>query len=167
MCLPSHFSHDRLLATPWTTALQAPLSMGFSRQEYWSGLPSPPPGALPHPGMEPASPASPVAPALAGELFTTGGPREACILVCGYGEHLVGVPLRQRLLGAGHCSGCVCVNMMSSHEISIAMISCVQSHTANKWSHSSSPYRPDSHWGLWVDDTPEKVSVRGREAWDY
>ena len=43
-------------ATPWTVARQAPLSMGFSRQEYWSGLPCPPPGALPNPGIEPRSP---------------------------------------------------------------------------------------------------------------
>ena len=42
-------SRVRLLATPWTVAHQAPLSMGFSRQEYWSGLPSPSPGDLPHP----------------------------------------------------------------------------------------------------------------------
>ena len=42
--------------TPWTVAHQAPPSMGFSRQEYWSGLPCPPPGHLPHPGIEPASP---------------------------------------------------------------------------------------------------------------
>ena len=41
--------------TLWTVALQALLSMGFSRQEYWSGLPSPPPGNLPDPGIEPAS----------------------------------------------------------------------------------------------------------------
>ena len=46
------------LATPWTVAHQAPLSMGFSRQEYWSGLPFPPPGDLPIPGIEPASPTS-------------------------------------------------------------------------------------------------------------
>ena len=43
--------------TPWTVAHQAPLSMGFSRQEYWSGLPCPPPGDLPHPRIEPKSPA--------------------------------------------------------------------------------------------------------------
>ena len=43
--------------TPWTTAQQAPPSMGFSRQEYWNGLPFPPPGDLPYPGMEPRSPA--------------------------------------------------------------------------------------------------------------
>ena len=45
------------LATPWTLACQAPLSMGFSRQEYWSGLPFLSPGDLPHPGTEPGSPA--------------------------------------------------------------------------------------------------------------
>ena len=45
------------LATPWTVACQASLSMGFSRQEYWSGLPFPSPGALPDPGIESRSPA--------------------------------------------------------------------------------------------------------------
>ena len=45
------------LATPWTVALQAPLSIGFSRQEYGSGLPLPSPGDLPDPGIEPMSPA--------------------------------------------------------------------------------------------------------------
>ena len=49
-------SHVRLFATPWTVAYQAPPSMGFSRQEYWSGLPFPPPGDLPNPGIEPGSP---------------------------------------------------------------------------------------------------------------
>ena len=50
-------SRVRLFATPWTVAYQAPLSMGFSRQEYWSGLPFPSPGDLPDPGIEPWSPA--------------------------------------------------------------------------------------------------------------
>jgi len=50
-------SHVRLLVTPWTVAYQASLSMGFSRQEYWSGLPFPSPGDLPDPGIEPRSPA--------------------------------------------------------------------------------------------------------------
>ena len=45
-----------LFATPWTVTYQAPPSMGFSRQEYWRGLPCPPPGDLPHPGIEPTSP---------------------------------------------------------------------------------------------------------------
>ena len=50
-------SRVRLLATPWTVAYQSPPSMGFSRQEYWSGLPFPSPGGLPNPGIEPGSPA--------------------------------------------------------------------------------------------------------------
>ena len=50
-------SRVQLFATPWTVARQAPLSMGFSRQEYWSGLPFPSPGDLPNPGIEPGSPA--------------------------------------------------------------------------------------------------------------
>ena len=58
-------------ATPWTVARQAPRSMGFSRQDYWSGLPCPPPGDLPKPGMEPTSLLSP---ALAGGFFTTSAP---------------------------------------------------------------------------------------------
>ena len=51
------FSHIRLFATPWTVAYQAPLSMKFSRQEYWSGLPYPSPGDLPDPGIKPMFPA--------------------------------------------------------------------------------------------------------------
>ena len=54
----------QLFVTPWTVALQAPLSMGFSRPEYWSGLPCPPPGDLPDPGIKPGSPV------LAGRFFT-------------------------------------------------------------------------------------------------
>ena len=46
----------RHFATAWTVACQAPLSIGFSRQEYWSGLPFPSPGDLPNPGIEPGSP---------------------------------------------------------------------------------------------------------------
>ena len=49
-------SRVRLFATPWTVAHQAPLSMGFSRQEYWNGLPFPSPGDLPGPGIELRSP---------------------------------------------------------------------------------------------------------------
>ena len=60
--------YDPMDCSPWTVARQAPLSMGFSRQEYWSGLPFPSPGELPHPGLEPGSPA------LAGRFFTTEPP---------------------------------------------------------------------------------------------
>ena len=69
LCMPvlSRFSRVWLFATLWTTAYQAPLSMGFSRQEYWSGLPCPPPGDLPDLGIEPASLMSP---ASAGGFWT-------------------------------------------------------------------------------------------------
>ena len=49
------FSHVQFFVTPWTAACQAPLSMGFSRQEYWGGLPFPPPGDVPDPGIKPVS----------------------------------------------------------------------------------------------------------------
>ena len=63
--------------TLWTVAHQAPLSMGFSRQKYWSGLPFPFAGDLPNPGIQPMSPASP---ALA-EFSTTEPPQESPIVV--------------------------------------------------------------------------------------
>ena len=63
-------------ATPWTVARQDPLSTGFSRQEYWSGLPLPPLGDPPDPGIEPTSLKSPE---LAGGLLTTGAAWEALL----------------------------------------------------------------------------------------
>ena len=63
-----HCSVVSLFVTPWTIACQAPLSMEFSRQEYWSGLPIPPPGYLPDLGIKPVSPA------LTGRFFTTEPP---------------------------------------------------------------------------------------------
>ena len=67
----------RFFATPWTVAHQAPLSMGFSQQEYWSGLPFLPPGDLPDLGIKLTSPESP---ALAGRFFTTSATWEVlCI----------------------------------------------------------------------------------------
>ena len=68
VCMLSPFSHVRLFLTLWTVAHQAPLSVGFSRQEYWSGLPCPPPGDLPNPGIKLVSLMSS---ALAGRFFTT------------------------------------------------------------------------------------------------
>ena len=73
-CGLSCVSHVRLSATPLTVAHQSPLSMGFSRQNYWSGLPLPSPGDLPNPGIEPMSLLSP---ALAARLFTTSAIWEA------------------------------------------------------------------------------------------
>ena len=66
--MPSHFSHVRLFATLWTVAYQAPLSTGFSGEEYWRRLPFPPPGDLSDPGTKPKSPA------LAGGFFITMPP---------------------------------------------------------------------------------------------
>ena len=68
MCILSHFSRVQLFATSWTVALQAPVSMGFSRQEYQSVLLCPPPGTHPDTGMEPMllTPSAPV-----GGFFTT------------------------------------------------------------------------------------------------
>ena len=67
VCVCSRFSRIRLCMTPWTVGHQAPLSMGFSRQEYWSVLSCPPPGDLPDPEIKPRSLMSP---ALAGRFFT-------------------------------------------------------------------------------------------------
>ena len=74
VCVLSHFSCVHLFAAFQTVAHQAPLSMEFSRQEYWSGLPCPPPGDLPNPGVKPKSLMSP---ALTDWFFTTGGTWEA------------------------------------------------------------------------------------------
>ena len=70
----SHFRYVQLFVTPWTVVCQAPLPMGFSRQEYWSGLPCPPPRDLPDPGIEPVSLMSP---ALVDRSFTTSATWEA------------------------------------------------------------------------------------------
>ena len=67
----SVMADGRLFATLWAVVHQTPLSMGFSSQQYWSRLPFPPPGHLPDPGIEPASPWSP---ALTGRFFTTEQP---------------------------------------------------------------------------------------------
>ena len=76
-CVLSHFSHVKLFTTLWTVAHQAPLSMGFSRQENWSGLPCPPPGDLPQPGIKHMSPALQVE----SLLLSTGEALEKDILI--------------------------------------------------------------------------------------
>ena len=72
-CVLSRFSHAGLFAIPWPVAHQAPVSMVFSRLEYWRGLPCPPPGYLPHTGMDTKFLTSP---ALGGGFFITTW--EAC-----------------------------------------------------------------------------------------
>ena len=74
----SPFSHVRLFATLWAVARQAPLSKGFSRQEYWRVLPCPLPRDLPDPGIKPMSPA------LAGRFFTTSTTWEATYIYLKY-----------------------------------------------------------------------------------
>ena len=102
------------MAIPWTVAHQAPLSVGFSRQEHWSGWPWPPAGDLPDPGIEPTSLKSP---ALAGEFFTTSITWE--LVLCRGQPPPAGNPLlflaptqqhgltvfQHRLVGCGYHSG--------------------------------------------------------------
>ena len=75
-------SHVQLFATPWTIACQAPLSVGFPRQEYWSGLPFPSPGDLPDPGVEYVSPT------LAGGFYTTESPAEPILFTTSLHLHV-------------------------------------------------------------------------------
>ena len=87
------FSHVRLFATPRTVAHQVPLSMEFSRQEYWDGLPFPIPGDFPHPGIEPISFASPL---LSGRFFTTEANVGPFFLVCyGGGKEFSYIPAEE------------------------------------------------------------------------
>ena len=74
----SYFSHVQLFMTLWARACQAPLSLGFSRREYWSGLPCLPPGGLPGPGTKPVFLKSP---ALAAEFFATSATWEAHLVI--------------------------------------------------------------------------------------
>ena len=103
VCL-SHICSVRLFVNPWTAACQGPLSMGFSRQEYWSGLPCPHPRDLPDPGIKPVSLTSP---ALAGRLFTTSATSEASASRGSMASHWLS-PCQERrgvfLLPVGLCS---------------------------------------------------------------
>ena len=100
-------SHVQLFATPWTVSRQAPLSMVFSRQEYWSGLPFPSPGDLPNPGIKPMSPAlqvrsslsePPVRPSLRQLHLPTSGEKNLCANVGDTGS----IPGLERSPGGGH-----------------------------------------------------------------
>ena len=87
MCACKVFSVVCLFAILWTIAHQAPMSMGFSRQEYWSGLLCPLPGNLPDPGIEPGSPTSP---APSDRFFTTSATwlsTQVQLVICGPREH--------------------------------------------------------------------------------
>ena len=84
VCMLSGFSCVWFFVNLWAVASQTPLSMGFSRQEYWSGLPCSPSGDLPDPGIEPSSLMSP---ALAGRFFTTSATWEAPYDMCSPFNH--------------------------------------------------------------------------------
>ena len=85
MCVLSCFSHVQLCETLWAVAHQAPLSMRFSRKEYWSGLPCPPGGDLPNPGVEPMSPPAPALQVDSSSLTHWGSP---CSNICAYYKHI-------------------------------------------------------------------------------
>ena len=113
--------------TPWTVDYQTPLSVGFSRQEYWSGLPCPPPGDLPNPGIEPTSLMSP---SLAGGFFTASTTWEALIaipkllLVVGRGEtNFIGENVSQSTL----------VAVIKYHRLSGLNNKNVFSHSSRGW----------------------------------
>ena len=92
VCVYSVAQSHPTLVTPWTVAHYAPLSMGFSREEYWSGLPFPSPGTLPDPGMEPVSPA------LADKFCTTEPPVKSIYMYI-YASVSQHKKLHQNLLG--------------------------------------------------------------------
>ena len=96
-----HFSHVRLSAVPWTVvALLVLLSMGFSRQKYWSGLPFPPPWDLPDPGIEPKSPVSPALQADSLPLSHLGSPS-----ICLYKHKLISRRVDKKLITSDYLFG--------------------------------------------------------------
>ena len=133
----SCFSHVQLSVTLWTVDLQAPLSMGFSRQEYWIGFPCPPPGGLPKPGIEPTSL---ISPALIGGFFTTStiGEAQNCCMVkpkCKKGWWIWGsFPGRK----GNQFSKNTYISCCSVHKCDCTMPCCVFSFMGFGWLHSSS-----------------------------
>ena len=97
-------SRVRLFVTPWTVAYQAPPSVGFSRQEYWSGVPFPSPGDLPNPGVKPRSPAL-QADSLLSEppgkphmFYQFSSVTQSCLTLCGPMNHsMTGLPVHHHL----------------------------------------------------------------------
>ena len=88
-------SHVRLFLTPWTVTYQAPLSMGFSRQEYWSGVPLPSPGDLPDPGIKPGSPT------LQADALPSEPPGKPCVSLLPLKKKIMGVKLSSQGCSVG------------------------------------------------------------------
>ena len=109
------------LATPWTAVLQAPLSMGFSRQEYWGGLPFPSPGNLPNPGMGPRSPALQVdSTKLRGKpvggtgFFPCWGLHSLLWCLAGVQDVVSGIPVGWDGVVSAFCRDCLTYDMVQS-----------------------------------------------------
>ena len=123
------FSYVWLFATPWTLAHQAPLSMGFSRQEHWSGLLFPSPEDLPEPEIEPTSLTSP---ALEGTFLTTSATWET--------------PIPQCLLGIGSRTCCRYQNpqMLTSCDLGIGILG------STRWIQPTSDHKQHGIW-VWLN----------------
>ena len=118
-CILSCFSRAQLFVTLWTVAHQAPLSMGFSWQEYWNGLPFPPAGDLPNLGIEPTSL---VSPALTGRLFTISAVWEAFIVTNEVTEHSSSIVRAQR--ASEHCDKLYDFGVCYLTSLSISFLIC-------------------------------------------
>ena len=86
-------SRVQLSLTPWTVAHQAPLSMGFPRQAYWSGLPFPPPRDVPNPGIKPTSPVSPELQEDSSPAEPSGKPQKGRIKETEFKNHFLGLEI--------------------------------------------------------------------------
>ena len=98
VCMLSGFSHVLFFATLWIVAHQAPLSIRFSRQEYWSGLPCPPPEYLPSPGIKPKSSVAPSLQLDSLLLSHWGSPQPSTLTVKSYAELFSKVQKRYTIL---------------------------------------------------------------------
>ena len=160
MCVLSHYSCVRLFATPWTVDPWASLFMGFSRQEYWSGLPCPPPEDLPDPGIEPTSLMSP---ASVGGFFTTSTTWDILIYLCVcmyvYGEGN-GTPLQCSCLenpmdrGPGGLQSMGSLGVRHNWATSLSLFTFM--HWRRKWQHTPVFLPGESQgWGCTESDTTE------------
>ena len=157
----SHFSPVQFLATPWTVARQAPLSIGFSRQKCWSGLPYPLPGDFPNPGIKPMSLTSP---ALEGGFFTTSTtwetPSKKKAIRCLEDSFFI-IQIQH---GRGETGGSRC---RSQHGVGHTSQKLMQTMTRYFWGRAAGcTFLPGSRWcpvsvtALWSTDST--LSLEGR-----